>query len=160
MSAHRVSLREITAGTVRAICALEPNEAQKAFVAPNAVSIAQAYFNPAAAFRAVYADETPVGFLMWRPGEADASCVLWRFMVDKDHQGRGYGREALALWLQSLSAQGYRTVRTSYVAGDAGPRQFYLAQGFKDTAVCLPNGEWLMELELQQRPVLSSNNRA
>lgn len=148
MSAHRVSLREISAETVRAICALEPSEAQKAFVAPNAVSIAQAYFNPAAAFRAVYAGETPVGFLMWRPGETAASCVLWRFMIDGRHQGRGHGRAALALWLHSLPSQGFRTVRTSYVAGDAGPHRFYLAQGFKDAGACLPNGEWPMEREL------------
>jgi diamine N-acetyltransferase len=148
MSAPRVSLREITAETVRSICALEPSEAQKAFVAPNAVSIAQAHFNPAAAFRAVHADEVAVGFMMWRPGDGDGSCFLWRFMIDWRHQGRGYGREALALWLRSLPPEGYSLARTSYVAGDAGPRRFYLAQGFRDTGARLPNGEWLMELAL------------
>jgi diamine N-acetyltransferase len=59
-----VSLREVTAGTVRAICRLDVSEEQKHFVAPNAVSIAQAYFEPKAWFRAIYADDTPVGFLM------------------------------------------------------------------------------------------------
>jgi diamine N-acetyltransferase len=143
-----VSLREVTADTVRAICALGPHEAQTGFVAPNAVSIAQAYFNPAAVFRAVYADETPVGFVMWRPGDDRESCVLWRFMIDRRHQGKGYGREAVALWLKSLPPLGYKLVQTSYVAGAGGPRGFYLAQGFRDTGERRANGEWPMELVL------------
>ena len=63
---HRgvVSLREVTADTVRAICKLEVGPEQQGLVAPNAVSIAQAYFEPAAWFRAVYAGDTPVGFAM------------------------------------------------------------------------------------------------
>ncbi len=59
-----VSLREVNAETVHVICRLDVSEEQKHFVAPNAVSIAQAYFELKAWFRAIYADETPVGFLM------------------------------------------------------------------------------------------------
>ena len=47
-----VTLREINADTVRAICALRVAPAQECLVAPNAVSIAQAYFEPAAWFGA------------------------------------------------------------------------------------------------------------
>jgi hypothetical protein len=36
-----VSLREVTADTVRSICALQTTEEQKRFVAPNALSIAR-----------------------------------------------------------------------------------------------------------------------
>lgn len=150
MSPPCVSLREVTADTVRAICALEPHAAQTGFVAPNAVSIAQAYFNRAAVFRAVYADETPVGFIMWRPGGDDASCILWRFMIDRDHQGKGYGRQAIGLWLTSLPTLGYQRAWTSYVPGAAGPHGFYLAQGFKDTSEQRANGERGMELMLSQ----------
>jgi diamine N-acetyltransferase len=147
LSAPVVSLREITAETVRRICELEPHQAQSGFVAPNAVSIAQAHFNPVAVFRAVYADDEPVGFIMWRPDDG-ASCFLWRFMIDKDHQGKGYGRQAIALWLKSLLPQGYTLARTSYVPGPGGPHGFYLAQGFRDTGECRANGERLMELVL------------
>ena len=59
-----VSLREITADTVRTICALRVTPAQERLVAPNAVSIAQAHFEPAAWFRAIYAGDEPVGFAM------------------------------------------------------------------------------------------------
>ena len=60
----QVTLKEITADTVRTICNLSVREDQKKFVAPNAVSIAQAYFSEYAWFRAIYADETPIGFVM------------------------------------------------------------------------------------------------
>lgn len=148
MGAPVVSLREITAETVRAICELEPLEAQSQYVAPNALSIAQAHFNPLAVFRAIYADEAPVGFIMWRPEEDSAGCFLWRFMIDGRHQGKGYGRNAIALWLKSLPALGYTLARLSYLPGDAGPHGFYLAQGFKDTGEQRANGEKLMELVL------------
>ncbi len=59
-----VSLRAITAETVRTICALEVRQEQRSYVADNALSIAQAHFVPGAWFRAVYAGETPVGFGM------------------------------------------------------------------------------------------------
>lgn len=148
MTAPVVSLREITAETVRTICELEPHAAQSGFVAPNAVSIAQAHFNPAAVFRAIYADEEPVGFIMWRPEDDGASCFLWRFMIDGRQQGKGYGRKAIALWLKSFPLQGYRLARTSYVPGDGGPHGFYLAQGFVDTGEARANGERVMELAL------------
>jgi hypothetical protein len=60
-----VTLREITRETIRTICNLQVAPHQKNFVAPNAVSIAQAYFEPEIVwFRAIYADKTGVGFLM------------------------------------------------------------------------------------------------
>ena len=148
MTTPVVTLREITAETVRAICELEPHEAQSGFVAPNAVSIAQAHFNPVAVFRAIYADEEPVGFIMWRPANDGASCFLWRFMVDGRHQGKGYGREAIALWLEGLRQEGYKLATLSYVPADGGPHAFYLAQGFRDTGETRANGEQLMELAL------------
>ena len=148
MSAPVVTLREITAETVRAICELEPHEAQSGFVAPNAVSIAQAHFNPTAVFRAIYAGEEPVGFIMWRPEDDGASCFLWRFIVDGRHQGKGYGREAIALWPQGLPALGHTLATLSYVPGPAGPHGFYLALGFKDTGETRGNDERVMELVL------------
>ena len=59
-----VSLREITAETVRMITALSVAEHQRHLVAPNAVSLAEALFAPAAWYRAIYLDEEPAGFVM------------------------------------------------------------------------------------------------
>ncbi len=59
-----VTLREITADTVRRVSLLDVGPGQDNLVAPNAFSIAQAHFAPEAWFRAIYADEEPVGFAM------------------------------------------------------------------------------------------------
>lgn len=69
-----VTLREITADTVRGITSLEVSEEQGKFGAPNGVSIAEAHFNEGAWFRAIYAGETLVGFVMlFDPTVAGAS---------------------------------------------------------------------------------------
>lgn len=143
-----VTLREITADNVRAICALETKEEQRRFVAPNAVSIAQAHFEPSAQFLAIHAGETPVGFVMWRPEDEENPCFLWRLMIDRRHQARGYGRAALALLIESLRAEGVKRMLTSYVDGDGSPRKFYVALGFKETGERFSNGERVMDLAL------------
>ena len=63
-SAPEVTLQAITADTVRAVCRLSVAETQQGFVASNAVSLAQALFEPAAWYRAVCADGALVGFVM------------------------------------------------------------------------------------------------
>ena len=134
MSEATVTLREITADTVRSICALEVAPEQKGYVAPNAVSIAQAHFEPKAWFRAVYADETPVGFVMLHVDPEQNEYFLWRFMVAADHQGQGYGRRALDLVVDFVRSQpGATTLGSSFVPGEAGPRAFYLRYGFEET---------------------------
>ena len=77
-----VSLREVNADTVGAVCGLSNTltEPKKNFVANNAFSIAQAYFEPKAWFRAIYADEEPVGFVMLHDDAEQPEYFLWRFM--------------------------------------------------------------------------------
>jgi hypothetical protein len=60
-----IALREITKENLSGILKLKVASYQEKFVASNAVSIAQAHFSPLVAwFRAIYADEVPVGFVM------------------------------------------------------------------------------------------------
>ena len=89
MGEAEVTLREVTRETVRVICKLEVAPEQRGFVAPNAVSIAQAYFEPKAWFRAVYAGEEPVGFVMLFEDTSAEEYYLWRFMIAAEHQEQG-----------------------------------------------------------------------
>lgn len=97
-------------------------EEQKEFVASNIYSLAEAYANLAEGRFVqpfgIYAGEAPVGFLMIayitrEEAYADAeneevpdfvpeSYMLWRFMVDKEQQQKGYGRQALELALDYI----------------------------------------------------------
>jgi diamine N-acetyltransferase len=148
VSVPDVTLRDVTAETMRAVCDLEVRPAQREFVAPNVMSIAQAYFEPRAWFRAVYADETPVGFVMVHEDPDVPRCFLWRFMIAADHQSKGYGRRALDLVVERLRARNlYEQLLSSYVPGDDGPGAFYLAYGFVETGETT-HGEVVIRLPL------------
>ncbi|RZU02319.1 GNAT family N-acetyltransferase [Rivibacter subsaxonicus] len=145
-----ISLREITADTVRAVCKLVAEPA--GYVAPNAISIAEAYFYPEAWFRAIYAGEEPIGFVMLedssqrRPAPAQAEVSLWRFMIDAKHKGKGYGRAALRLVIADVRRRhpGLATFATSCVPGPASPRPFYESLGFVCTGEIVDDEEVLV----------------
>lgn len=129
-----VELREITAETVRAICRLKVAPDQDEFVAPNAVSIAEAYFHPTAWFRAIYADDEPVGFVMLDDDAAKPLYTLWRLMIAEGFQRRGYGRRALELLIEYVRTRpGATALMTSWVPGDGTPEPFYRKLGFEPT---------------------------
>jgi diamine N-acetyltransferase len=129
-----VSLREITADTLREVCRLRVAPGQEGFVAPVAFSIAEAHFSPLAWFRAVYAGDTPVGFVMLEDDAAARQYFLWRLLIDADHQGKGYGRRAVELLCDYVRTRpGATELLTSWVPGDAGPAGFYGRLGFELT---------------------------
>jgi diamine N-acetyltransferase len=135
-----VSLREVTAETVRIICRLDISEAQKHFVAPNAFSIAEAYFEPKAWFRAIYADETPVGFLMLYDDPEAPEYFLWRYMIDARYQKQGFGKRAMDLLIDHVRTRpGARELRLSCHPGEDGPEPFYRHYGFTLTGKMLGN---------------------
>ena len=129
-----VSLREITQETVNSILNLCVAQEQEQFVASNAVSIAQAHFSEEAWFRAIYADDTPVGFLMLSDQPDKGEYYLWRFMVDVQHQGKGYGRRALELLIDHVKTRpNAKELFLSHVPGAGGPEGFYCKLGFEHT---------------------------
>lgn len=129
-----VSLREITGETFREICRLKTTERQEEFVAPNDWSIVEAYFEPKAWMRGIYADETPVGFIMVYDDPEKAHYYLWRFMLDHRYQHMGFGKRALDLLVEHVKTRPNATyLSLSYVPADDGPAEFYHRYGFVDT---------------------------
>lgn len=127
-----VTLREITKENLRDILRLQVAPHQETFVATNAVSIAEAHFAPEVAwYRAVYAGEVPIGFLMLEDDAAQEAYFLWRFMIDQQYQGHGYGRRALELFFAHVKTRsGATAVYTSCVPAKGGPGPFYEKMGF------------------------------
>jgi diamine N-acetyltransferase len=146
----QVRLVEITADTVKRICALSVSDPQKKFVAPNAVSIAQAHFSEHAWFRAIYAGETPVGFVMLAEMPQKPKYCLWRLMIDAKFQGLGFGRRAMARVIEHVRQCPNATVLfTSVVQAEGGPQGFYETLGFRLTGD-YDDGEAVMSLDLSQ----------
>ena len=62
--------------------------------------------------------------------------------------GRGYGREAIRLLAEIVSANGAAELLTSCVPGDDGPERFYRRLGFEPTGDHDEKGEVILALEL------------
>ena len=73
-----IMLNEITAETLRTILDLKVAENQMKFVAANAVSVSEAYFEKKAWFRAIYNDDKPVGFVMLYLDQEKPEYWVWR----------------------------------------------------------------------------------
>lgn len=127
-----VTLRPVDRDNLSAVLALSVTDAQLRFVAPNILSLAQAAAIPEFCPRAVYANETPVGFVMYGfDGEENAFCID-RLMIDRAFQGKGYGREALRLTVEEIrNVQPKRgVIYLSFVPGNEAAQTLYASFGF------------------------------
>lgn len=128
-----ITLRDITADTVGPVCALSSTltEPKKNFVANNAFSIAQAHFEPKAWFRAIYADEMPVGFVMLLDNAEQHQYFLWRFMIAEPYHKMGFGRRAIEQLVAYVKIRPEaKELLVSCLLGEGGPVGFYEACGF------------------------------
>ena len=141
-----VELREITSDTVRGICELTVAADQRSFVAPNAVSIAEAHFTPGHWMRAIYADGQPVGFVLTFDDPSEGY-FLWRFMIAEGHQRRGIGRRAMQQVVEHWRELGATAARTSVVPLNTGATRLYESLGFRLTGE-EEHGELVMSLDL------------
>ena len=143
-----VSLREVTSANLAAILNLSVSENQQELVASNAKSIAEAHYVEDAWFRAIYADETPFGFVMLSDVPEKAEYFLWRMMVDAAHQGKGYGRRAVELLVEHVRTRpGATELFTSHVKKEGNAGKFYRKLNFAYTGE-EHEGELIMKLEL------------
>ncbi len=145
----KVALREVTKENLWDIFKLEVAPEQRRYVASNSVSIAQAYFDRETAwFRAIYADENPVGFLMLSDDASKQEYFLWRLMIDARYQKFGFAKRALeSLFDYVRTRPGGKEILTSYVPGDEGPQGFYEKMGFTPTGQ-VEDGEVVMRHDL------------
>ena len=126
-----INLREITSKNLKSIIDLNVKEDQKDYVALNSVSIAQGHYSKSAWFKGIFYDDRPVGFVMLDLIEEENKCFLWRFMIDREYQGKGFGKIALTQvidFVRSLNL--YTYIATSYVPAENSAGGFYKNFGF------------------------------
>ena len=143
-------LEKVNGKNVWELLKLNVSDDQKSFVAANDTSIIEAYTaitgNGYAFPFGIYDGETPVGFLMigfdiddyWEdaPEIAKGNYNLWRLMIDKKYQGRGYGKEAVKLALDYIRIKpcgeaGYCWL--SYEPENKVAADLYRSFGFEET---------------------------
>jgi Acetyltransferases len=136
-----IMLKKIAEDNFNECVKMEVEENQKSFVANNTYSLAQAWlYQENAEPFAIYNDEEMVGFVMldtdYNGGAANGICDLWRLMIDKKHQKKGYGKAAMHAVISYAKEELHsEKMRTSVVQGNTGAENLYMGLGF------VPNGE-------------------
>ena len=109
-----LTLRELTDANRDEVLTLRLAPGQDRFVSSVAESIEEAAGYPQASpwYRAVYAGDEPVGFVMlsWdcvpQPPEIIGPWFLWKLIIDERHQRHGYGHEVVRLVADLVRAEG------------------------------------------------------
>ena len=143
-------LEKINGNNVWEILKLTVSESQKNFVASNDVSIIEAYTaitgNGHAFPFGIYDSDKPVGFLMigfdvddyWAdaPEIARNNYNIWRLMIDKDFQNKGFGKEAVQLaldFIKTFPCGEAEYCWLSYEPENETARHLYHSFGFEET---------------------------
>ena len=125
-----VRLEKIDGKNVWKIINLHVGKEQENFVAPNDLSIIEAYVaitgNGHAFPFGIFEDDEPVGFLMIGydvddsyenpPKIAHGNYSIWRLMIDEKYQNKGYGKEALRLALDYIKTFPCGTAEYCYLS--------------------------------------------
>lgn len=141
-----MELRKVTFENMDELMALDVRGDQREFVAPNMLSLAEAYVAVSGGHTAlpfgIYEGDRPVGFVMFgygslddpdEPDVAEGSYCLWRFMIDKELQGRGLGCRAMEVcmeYLRGRPAGPAEKVWLSYEPENTAARELYHKFGF------------------------------
>ena len=145
-----LELKKINRKNIAEILKLEVFDNQKSFVATNNSSIIEAYIaitdnNDVFTF-GIYKGDTPIGFLMigydvnsddeGAPKIAKGNYNIWRLMIDKKFQGKGFGKKAMDLALEFINTFPCGTAKycwLSYESENNIARQLYKSVGFVET---------------------------
>ncbi len=116
------------------------SDQDKTHVAPNIVSLAEAYLNYNIAWpRAIVVDNEVVGFLMLGLDNHIADSkdypvyFLWRFMIGSLFQNKGYGKQTLDLIIEKCRNENIKYLYVTCTRVDTMPYDFYIRFGFEDT---------------------------
>ena len=161
----RVELRDIeTEADRQAALALEVNPEQERFVAGVAESFEDAEREARAVprFWMIDAGDEIVGFVMISDGipagrlATDSDLLgpyfLWRLLIDRRFQRRGYGSATLAAVADYVRARpNGEALLVSAGQGDGSPQPFYERYGFVPTGQIV-DGEVVLRLDLSAEP--------
>lgn len=90
---------KIDKSNYRDCISLKVDESQQHFVADNARSLVEATFEEGLYTLGIYHNEKMVGFVLYDYDETFPGWSMSRFMIGKQHQGKGYGKRAVMEFL-------------------------------------------------------------
>ena len=97
-----ITFRKIDHSNYMDCICLKVREDQIGFVADNARSLVEARFEEGLYTRAVYSDDTMVGFVLFDYDPEIPGWCMSRFMIGAQYQGQGLGKEAVLRFLDFM----------------------------------------------------------
>ena len=130
-----IQLLEINRENWEKVIALKVHDEQSHFVASNLYSLVQAKYQPECKPLAIYDDCLLVGFLMYViPTAQQNDYWIYRLMIDKYHQKKGYGKKAMQLVLDLIKQdKDYNKVYISFEPSNHEAKMLYERLGFVST---------------------------
>lgn len=142
-----VTLKDVDKENFKRCVELVVREDQENFVASNVYSIAQSKVEPTYTTQAVYDGDEMVGFVMYGYDTDDGGYWIARVMIDKNQQGKGYGRAAMEEVVKRLrETPDCREVALSIEPENEVARKLYESLDFKKTGE-VEQGEEVMRLK-------------
>lgn len=146
-----IAVRPVERAHVGALAALAIKPGQIGLVSANALTLAEAAYEPAASVFGIWNGTTPVGLIAMRDAAKypldpeyqmprDAAYV-WRLMISADHQRRGIGSAAMSFAREQAIAWGYRKISLTVVDAEGSAAAFYERFGFVETGRVLYGDE-------------------
>ena len=134
-----IRIKEVDAQNILDVCELTASQDSIGRTAEgcshcNAISIAEAKYNPEMHPNAIYSNHSLIGFFMYqRPEDHAETATICRFMVDDRFQAKGLAEEALEHILRGLKIQGVRKVSLIIDHADKAAKDLCLSFGFQFT---------------------------
>ena len=95
-----INIKEIDKSNYNICINLKVGDHQKDYVASNAISLVQAFYEEELYPIGIYNDEEMVGFILYDYDKELDGWSFSRFMIDINHQNKGYGSKALEKFLE------------------------------------------------------------
>ncbi|WP_343339499.1 Spermine/spermidine acetyltransferase [Terrisporobacter petrolearius] len=95
-----INFKEIDKSNYNTCINLKVADHQKDYVASNAISLVQAFYEEELYPIGIYNDEEMVGFILYDYDKELEGWSFSRFMIDINHQNKGYGSKALEKFLE------------------------------------------------------------
>ena len=137
-----VKLIEITEENYQIVCSLKVADDQKSFVAPPVGILARAYAKRSrnAHALAVVNGETIIGVVMYMELFEEPACyTIEQFLIDKQYQGNGYGKQALLSVINLLAKERkYEAIEICVKMAALRAISLYRSIGFIDTGYIDP----------------------
>jgi len=130
-----IQLLEINRNNWEQVISLNVHDEQNSFIASNLYSLAQSKYEPECKPLAIYKDCLLVGFVMYVvPSVQVDDYWIFRLMIDKNYQQKGYGKIALQQLIDLIKQdKDYNKIYLSFKPENHIAKTMYERMGFIST---------------------------